>query len=195
MPDYAKTIIYKLINYDYPDLVYVGSTTNFTKRKQYHKQASINNTNNKNNNVKIYETIRKFGGWESWNMVKICDFPCKTQREAEQEEDKHMLELKSNLNMIRAFRPSKQYYVEKKEKIKETYEKNKEVILRHHKEYYEKNKEDILKQHKLYKEKNRENIIKSFKVKTICECGCEVVRYSLKRHKQTSKHIDLMKYL
>ena len=33
MPDYAKTVIYKLINYDYPDLVYVGSTTKFTKRK------------------------------------------------------------------------------------------------------------------------------------------------------------------
>jgi len=41
MPDYAKTIIYKLINYDYPDLVYVGSTTNFTKRKQGHKERLI----------------------------------------------------------------------------------------------------------------------------------------------------------
>ena len=42
MPDYAKTLIYKLINYDYPDLVYVGSTTNFTKRKQHHKERCLN---------------------------------------------------------------------------------------------------------------------------------------------------------
>ena len=42
MPDYTKTIIYKLINYDYPDLVYVGSTTNFTKRKQGHKERCLN---------------------------------------------------------------------------------------------------------------------------------------------------------
>ena len=47
MPDYSKTIIYKLINYDYPELVYVGSTTNFTKRKQQHKCGCSNNTNNK----------------------------------------------------------------------------------------------------------------------------------------------------
>jgi predicted GIY-YIG superfamily endonuclease len=45
MPDYAKTIIYKLINYDYPELVYVGSTTNFTKRKQKHKVSCLNEKN------------------------------------------------------------------------------------------------------------------------------------------------------
>ena len=42
MPNYDKTVIYKLINYDYPDLVYVGSTTNFTKRKQHHKECCLN---------------------------------------------------------------------------------------------------------------------------------------------------------
>jgi hypothetical protein len=39
MPDYAKTIIYKLVNYDYPELVYVGSTTKFTNRKRHHKSG------------------------------------------------------------------------------------------------------------------------------------------------------------
>jgi len=34
----AKTIIYKLIIYDYPDLVYVGSTTNLTKRNKVIKK-------------------------------------------------------------------------------------------------------------------------------------------------------------
>ena len=53
MPDYAKTIIYKLINYDCPDLVYVGSTTNFTKRKQHHKQRCLN-INDKKHNLKVY---------------------------------------------------------------------------------------------------------------------------------------------
>ena len=59
MPDYAKTIIYKLINYDVPELVYVGSTTNFTRRKQQHKLE----TNNKNQR-KLYVSIRDNGGVE-----------------------------------------------------------------------------------------------------------------------------------
>jgi len=95
MPDYAKTIIYKLVNYDYPDLVYVGSTTNFTKRKQHHKKC-CHNEKNKNYNCKVYVNIRENGGWENWNMIKICDCPCNNKREAEQEEDKYMIELKAN---------------------------------------------------------------------------------------------------
>ena len=39
MPNYQNTIIYKLINYDCPEHVYVGSTTNWVKRKQHHKHS------------------------------------------------------------------------------------------------------------------------------------------------------------
>ena len=35
--DYTKTIIYKIINHEYPELIYVGSTTNFKSRKSTHK--------------------------------------------------------------------------------------------------------------------------------------------------------------
>jgi predicted GIY-YIG superfamily endonuclease len=35
--DYNKTVIYKIINYEYPDLIYIGSTTNFRIRKNQHK--------------------------------------------------------------------------------------------------------------------------------------------------------------
>ena len=51
MPDYSKTLIYKLINYDCPYLVYVGSTTSFVKRKQLHKSRCTNE------NVKNHITI------------------------------------------------------------------------------------------------------------------------------------------
>ena len=103
MPDYAKTIIYKLINYDYPELVYVGSTTNFTKRKQCHKVSCLNEKS-KNHNLKVYANIRDYDGWENWNMIKICDYPCNNKREAELEEDRYMMELKANMNMKRASR-------------------------------------------------------------------------------------------
>ena len=124
MPDYAKTIIYKLINYDYPDLVYVGSTTNFTKRKQHHKEG-VYNTDCKKHNIKVYNTIRECGGWDNWNMIKICDFSCNDRREAEQEEDKYMLLLKSTLHMRRPFHTpeTKKEYIDSRKDVKKEYDK------------------------------------------------------------------------
>ena len=116
--DYSKTIIYKLINYDYPELVYVGSTTNFTKRKQQHKDA-VFNTNSQKYGRKLYVSIRASGNWESWVMIKICDYPCNNKREAETEEDRHMIELKSNLNMRLASRTKEQYYEDNQDKIRD----------------------------------------------------------------------------
>ena len=78
MPDFSKTVIYKIINYDFPDLIYVGSTTNFIKRKYTHKRDT------KKSNNKLYVNIRINGGWESWAMIKICDYPCLTSIEARQ---------------------------------------------------------------------------------------------------------------
>jgi hypothetical protein len=127
MPDYTKTIIYKLINYDYPELVYVGSTTNFTKRKQQHK-CNCHNEKGKNYNYKVYVSIRENDGWENWNMIKICDYPCNNKREAELEEDIYIMELKASKNMIRASRTQQQYYEDNREKIKEYRDNNKEKI-------------------------------------------------------------------
>jgi hypothetical protein len=181
MPDYTKTIIYKLINYDYPELVYVGTTTNFTKRKQQHKERCLNEKNKKYY-LKVYVSIREYDGWENWNMIKICDYPCNNKREAELEEDKYMTELKANMNMIRASRTRKQYYKDNKEKIKD---KMKEYM----KEYNEINKNT----HKVYYEDNKEKILEKRKEIVKCECGCEVTKSNLKRHKSNKKHISLMK--
>jgi len=169
MPDYTKTIIYKLINYDCPDLVYVGSTTNFTNRKAKHKNDSKVKT------IKLYETINNNGGWESWTMIKICDYPCLSSIEARQEEDRHMIELKANLNINRAERNQKQYNIDNKEK-KELYEKqyrpqyvldNKEKIAERQKQYRIDNKEKIAEQRKQYRPQyvvdNKEKIAERLK--------------------------------
>ena len=129
MPNYQNTIIYKLINYDYTEHVYVGSTTNWVKRKQNHKTCTTNPLD-KFFLEKKYRIIRENGGWDSWNMVKICDYPCNNKRESEQEEDRHMLELKANMNRYRAYltdierkeyqkKYNEQYREDHKDKIKE----------------------------------------------------------------------------
>ena len=178
--DYSKTIIYKIINYDYPDLLYVGSTTNFTKTKQQHKNR-CNNGSDKSHNLKIYKTIRENGEWESWNMVKISDYPCNDSHEAELEEDRHMIELKANLNMRRASRTRKEYY-----------ENNKDKINNNKKKYYEDNIDIIKEKMKQYREVNTDKIKEQKSKKCTCVCGSSFRQYDKSRHIKTIKH---QKYL
>ena len=192
MPDYAKTIIYKLVNYDYPDLVYVGSTTNFTKRKQSHKQRCLN-PNDKKYNYKVYVNIRENSGWENWHMIKICDYPCNDKREAEKEEDRYMIELKANMNMKRASRTLKQYQEDNKEKIQKYFKEYRENNKDHYREYEKQRQEYKKEYNKEYREYNKEKITEKKREKINCECGCEVVKANLKQHQRTPKHIDLMK--
>ena len=64
--DYSKTIIYviKCKNDDITE-EYIGSTTNFTKRKYQHK-SSCNNEKSKDYNQLKYKIIRENGGFASW---------------------------------------------------------------------------------------------------------------------------------
>ena len=45
---------------------------------------------------------------------------------------------------------------------------------------------------KEYIKQNRKKSVNDFII-TKCECGCDVKRYNMKRHKTTNKHMNLMK--
>ena len=69
--DYSKCLIYKIVCNDLnvTDL-YVGHTTDFSVRKNLHKN-DCNNEKGVKYNLKIYQSIRANGGWENWNMVLV----------------------------------------------------------------------------------------------------------------------------
>jgi hypothetical protein len=92
--DYNNTLIYKIVckNLDVKD-IYVGHTTNFTKRKNQHK---INY--NKEYNCKLYRTIQDNGGWNNWVMIEIKRFPCNDSNEAKARERFYIEHLNANLN-------------------------------------------------------------------------------------------------
>jgi len=208
---------YKIVCDDLPNFVYVGSTMAYTNRKYAHK-SDCNNENGKNYNYKIYRTIRDNGGWDNWRMVCIHQQDVNNKREAEQIEEDYRVELNGNMNTRRAFRSeedakehNKEYRETNKEQIsekkKEYRETNKEQILEKKKEYYEKNKEHhaeqmkeyreqnkvkISEQKKEYYEQNKVKISEQKKEKITCDCGCEIRRHMLQRHKRTNKHIKLM---
>ena len=187
MTDYSKTIIYKIQHEDNEELLYVGSTTNFTKRKNYHKNSCIN-PNNTKHHLKLYKMIRENGGWDCFKFIQIKEFACSNKREAEAEEDRIMLELKANMNSNRACRDKREY-------DKEYYLDNIDTIKERKKEWYLENIDKIKEQHFINSEKikeyQKEHYLKNadkLEQKIVCECNCEVVICNLTRHKKSTKH-------
>lgn len=90
--DYSNTIIY-LIYCKLPNIseTYVGHTTNFSKRKYYHKTNCVYD-----DSIYIYDIIRKTGGWNNWEMIEIAKYNCSSSIGAKQKEQYHNDLLKSH---------------------------------------------------------------------------------------------------
>ena len=95
--NYDNGVIYKIHHQDQEELLYVGSTTDFIRRKNEHK-SRCNNIRNSEYNMKLYKMIRENGGWDSFNIIILKEYPCSNKIELLLEEDKCMRELKSNMN-------------------------------------------------------------------------------------------------
>ena len=91
----------------------------------------------------------------------------------------------------------KEHYKHNKKDIlkkrKEYAKNNKEKISQYQKDYSNKNKEKIAAQKKKYREKNQERISDRQSEIILCECGREVTRGCLPRHKKTKIHIEGLK--
>tara|TARA_B110000858_G_C17794365_1_gene471576 strand:+ start:351 stop:1034 length:684 start_codon:yes stop_codon:yes gene_type:complete len=160
MPDYSKTVIYKIQHEDDATLIYVGSTTDFTKRKCSHKSRC---NNPKELKRKIYQMIRDNGGWECFKMIQIKEFPCINKRETEAEEDRFMMELKANMNDHRANRSYAEWVIDNRDKIlekqKQKYNDNRDRILEQTKQSRINNRDKILEQKKQYRINNLDKIL------------------------------------
>ena len=159
--DYSKTVIYKIVCNDLSVIdCYVGSTTDFTKRKCKHKSDC------KTSHLRVYEFIFTNGGWDNWTMLEIEKYPCNDNNEARLRERYWYEQLNANLNMINPNRGPKEcckkYRDENKDKIiiiqKLYNENNKIKIALRQKEYYNTHIEEILQNKKEYRENNIDDI-------------------------------------
>lgn len=97
--DYSKTIMYKIQHVTNEDLIYIGATTNFMKRKCTHKsQCGLYATSTLIGRTILYKTIKDNGGWDNFRMVEIKKFPCKDKRESDTEEFKLIQEMTGIMN-------------------------------------------------------------------------------------------------
>jgi hypothetical protein len=98
--DYSKSIIYKIQHNEKSELIYIGATTDFTRRKYAHRnKANLAKTETHYKHTKLYDLIEKNGGWNNFTMTPIKPFPCKNCYELYEEEDKLIREMKSTLNV------------------------------------------------------------------------------------------------
>jgi hypothetical protein len=187
MPDYQNGKIYKIWSPEGDD-IYIGSTTEILCRRLAVHKSSYN----------IGRTITSRILFEKYTDVRIElieEFPCDKKSKLIAREG-HYIRILNCVNKIIPDRTNKEYckeyYEQNKDSIgeqrKEYYKDNKEHLLEYQKEYRENNKDIISEKKKEYYEQNKER--RGEKIK--CECGCEVRRDSLTRHKLSQKHIKLM---
>ena len=144
--DYSKGLIYTIKT---GESLYVGSTTDFRRRKYDHKSRIKTG----NEPQKLYQTIRENNGGE-WDMKPYQLFPCNSKLELEIEEERirNMLNADLNCNKCSGIDEEKkrknEYNAKKKWRLNnpeynEKYRKeNRDVLLKKKKDWWEKNREE-----------------------------------------------------
>jgi hypothetical protein len=208
---YDKSTIYKLCCNDLNvKEIYIGSTTNFNRRKHAHK-SDCNNENGPSYNLKLYNFIRSNGGFDNWSMVEIELFNARDKKNLLRRERYWIENEKASLNSRKSYiteEEVKKYHVEYREnnieKLKqnraEYYVKNVEEIQKNVAEYQAKNIEDIKQYKAEYYVKNVEKIkqnraeyfVKKAEEKITCCCGSIIIKLNISNHLKTQKHKNFL---
>jgi len=189
MPDYKKGKIYTIRCKNDDSLIYVGSTVeSLCSRLSKHKFASKSQTQRI-----LYSHVKD---WNDWYIELYEDFPCERIEQLLQREGQVIREI-GTLNKKIQGRTNQEYrednILKKREIDKKYYHENKNKLQEYHKEWREDHKEHIQKYHKEFYESNKNKILEYYKEKITCDCGCIIRKGGLQKHKQSKKHIELMK--
>jgi hypothetical protein len=159
-PKYENAFIYKIVCLD-PEVkdLYVGSTTNLTKRKYGHKSCCTCPTN-KHYHLYVYQFIRENGGFDNWKFIVVRRYhDIETKEELVRKEGKYARLLHATLNKRCPGRTKQEYYKDNKDTIIQEYKQiNKEKLQETRKLYKQKHKEQISEYNKQYHEKNKASI-------------------------------------
>ena len=146
---YLNSVIYTIQHKTIPELLYVGSTSNFTTRSNVHKY-NCNNPKSKLYDQHLYKVIRQNGGYDAFTCSIYKKYPCYNKNALLIEEDRILDKCLPLLNKNRSYLTSedkKLYQVKYKQKNKEkiykyyklwtiTHKDKLEEYKQKHKEYY-----------------------------------------------------------
>ena len=160
MVNYQQGKIYKLINNESSEILYVGSTCDtLPKRLGGHKKTSKRYPNRK-----VYKNIMEIGGWDNVKIVLIEKYPCDEKIDLLKRE-RYWIENCNSFNVEIPSRSDEEYRNDNKEKIKQR-----------SRQYRLQNKEKI-------KEKRSEKI-------TCPRCSSVITKLHLSRHKKSKKCLN-----
>ena len=173
---YIDGKIYQLLCID--GHYYYGSTVQrLCERLSTHKKLS------KTDKTVLYNHINTIG-WDNVSMELVEDYPCETTQQLRAKEDEYITQSKDDplcLNVKRAY-VSKD---ERKEKVKEYYEENKDEILAYSVQYREEHREEILEKKLIYREQNRTLLCE--KQKEYAQQHPEIVHEARKKYYENHK--------
>jgi len=173
--DFSKSVIYHIRHMESKEVVYVGSTTNFSQRKRAHKYNCDNE--GKDFTYPIYCHIRDNGGFE---VIPIKSLKLENKTElliAEQEEiDKHQ----TLVNSYKAHMTIEEKRIDNNERCKKWCENNPEK----RKQTIKKCNDNCKDRLKKYYQEHKENINESIKCPI---CNSTTSRCHLKRHQRSKK--------
>lgn len=96
--DYSKTYVYQLTcktsNKNTVDS-YISYTTNITQRKYKHKREALDSVHH---HTKLYDCIRKNGGWPNWTCIILEECSCSNEFQARERANFYIMKMKPNLN-------------------------------------------------------------------------------------------------
>jgi len=153
-PNFGNCTIYHIRAINTTQVLYVGSTTDFKKRRRAHKSDCKNGTS------PIYMYIREQGGFELFEIVAVSVLQLADALELRMEEQLEMDKYTSILNMVNAYTSNE----DRHEQQKVYKELNKATLTEKKKVYYQLNKATITEQNKVYKELNKDEIKATNKV-------------------------------
>jgi hypothetical protein len=206
MLNYNQSSIYKLFCKDLNITeIYIGSTTNFIRRRLEHRKNSNSNGNKDKSAMRLYKFIKANGFWGNWEMVLLETYNCDNKIELQTRERYWIEELKPKLNSQIPGRTQKEYRTENKDKIalisKEYRTKNKDKIAIRDRNYRKNNKTKIDILTKEYNKKNKDKISLRKKLKynknkgkiKIIKCGCGssykgFCKSKINNHEKSEKH-------
>ena len=203
MVNYANGKIYKIepkCEHDDGD-IYIGSTTKprLCDRMATHRAMYKRWKDKKvDKHIRSYDLFDKYGV-NNCEIVLLEVINCETKEELHARE-KHFIKSNKCVNLVVPLRTEKEYYSDNKDKKREQkrkrYRENADVrdkVRDKGKLYRNSNKVAIAERKKQYREGNIDKIKENALQNAICECGCEVRKAKLSRHKLSIKHRELMK--
>jgi hypothetical protein len=159
--------------------IYIGSTKEFDKRKNFHKRC-CNNSNYKFSNYKLYNVIKENGGWNNWNMIELEYVEYNNKKAINILEQKYIQLFNSDLNTQNAYVSIEDKKKYKNNWYKQLLEKTPNFNKIKYKKELEKNPNHIKEQYEKYKEKNLQ--------KYICNCDIGYTFNHKKRHEKSKHH-------